>query len=165
MPWWAVLASILASEISAGTFLGTPSEGYAKLNFLYAQLVIGTILARIIADLRDADGRITIPGFYDGVPEPSADLLAGWAKASVPKGQSFALLSPALDFSAGLAALRRTGDALRKASRRQAHQGTPRSPCSPWSNARCSAGCRTVRVRTAPAGAASSSHWRTASRC
>ena len=29
------------------------------------------ILARIIADLRDADGRITIPGFYDGVPEPA----------------------------------------------------------------------------------------------
>ncbi len=38
------------------------------------------ILARIIADLRDADGRITIPGFYDGVPEPSAALLAGWDK-------------------------------------------------------------------------------------
>ncbi len=38
------------------------------------------ILARIIADLRDADGRITIPGFYDGVPEPSPDLLAGWDK-------------------------------------------------------------------------------------
>ena len=38
------------------------------------------ILARIIADLRDADGRITIPGFYDGVPEPSAALLDGWSK-------------------------------------------------------------------------------------
>lgn len=38
------------------------------------------ILARIIADLRDADGRITIPGFYDGVPEPSPELLAGWGK-------------------------------------------------------------------------------------
>ncbi len=48
MPWWAVLASILASEISAGTFLGTPGEGYAKRNFLYAQLVIGTILARLL---------------------------------------------------------------------------------------------------------------------
>jgi acetylornithine deacetylase/succinyl-diaminopimelate desuccinylase-like protein len=30
------------------------------------------ILARILADLRDADGRVTIPGFYDGVPEPAA---------------------------------------------------------------------------------------------
>jgi solute:Na+ symporter, SSS family len=48
MPWWAVLASILASEISAGTFLGTPGEGFANRNFLYAQLVIGTILARIL---------------------------------------------------------------------------------------------------------------------
>jgi Na+/proline symporter len=48
MPWWAVLASILASEISAGTFLGTPGEGFAKRNFLYAQLVIGTIIARLL---------------------------------------------------------------------------------------------------------------------
>ena len=38
------------------------------------------VLARIIADLRDADGRITIPGFYDGVPEPSQALLDGWGK-------------------------------------------------------------------------------------
>jgi acetylornithine deacetylase/succinyl-diaminopimelate desuccinylase-like protein len=38
------------------------------------------ILARVLADLHDADGRVTIPGFYDGVPEPSADLLAGWDK-------------------------------------------------------------------------------------
>jgi len=59
MPWWAVLASILASEISAGTFLGTPSEGYAKLNFLYAQLVIGTIIARLLV------AGIFIKPFYD----------------------------------------------------------------------------------------------------
>ena len=38
------------------------------------------VLARIIADLRDADGRITIPGFYDGVPEPAPALLEGWSK-------------------------------------------------------------------------------------
>jgi acetylornithine deacetylase/succinyl-diaminopimelate desuccinylase-like protein len=38
------------------------------------------VLARIIADLRDADGRVTIPGFYDGVPEPSQALLDGWDK-------------------------------------------------------------------------------------
>ncbi len=48
IPWWAVLASILAAEISAATFLGTPGEGYAKRNFTYAQLAIGTILARLI---------------------------------------------------------------------------------------------------------------------
>jgi acetylornithine deacetylase/succinyl-diaminopimelate desuccinylase-like protein len=38
------------------------------------------ILARVIADLRDAEGRIAVPGFYDGVPEPSQALLDGWDK-------------------------------------------------------------------------------------
>ena len=27
------------------------------------------IVARILADLRDAEGRVQVPGFYDGVPE------------------------------------------------------------------------------------------------
>jgi Na+/proline symporter len=46
--WWAVLASICAAEVSAGTFLGTPGEGYGLRNFTYGQLAIGTVLARII---------------------------------------------------------------------------------------------------------------------
>jgi SSS family transporter len=46
--WWAVLASIIAAEISAATFLGAPGEGYAKRNWTYAQLAIGTVLARIL---------------------------------------------------------------------------------------------------------------------
>src|SRR5437016_9967049 len=48
MPWWAVLASIIAAETSAGTFLGTPGEGFALRNYTYLQLAIGTILARIL---------------------------------------------------------------------------------------------------------------------
>jgi acetylornithine deacetylase/succinyl-diaminopimelate desuccinylase-like protein len=36
------------------------------------------VLARIIADLRDAQGRITIPHFYDGVPELPEPLRAQW---------------------------------------------------------------------------------------
>jgi solute:Na+ symporter, SSS family len=48
IPWWAVLASIMAAEVSAGTFLGTPGEGYGLRNFTYGQLAIGTVLARII---------------------------------------------------------------------------------------------------------------------
>lgn len=48
MPWWAILASIIAAEISAATFLGTPGEGYALRNFTYVQLGIGTVLGRII---------------------------------------------------------------------------------------------------------------------
>jgi acetylornithine deacetylase/succinyl-diaminopimelate desuccinylase-like protein len=37
------------------------------------------ILARILADLHDADGRVTIPHFYDGVPELPEDLAKQWA--------------------------------------------------------------------------------------
>ena len=48
IPWWAVLASIVAAETSAATFLGTPAEGYKTRGYFYGQLVIGTILARIV---------------------------------------------------------------------------------------------------------------------
>lgn len=48
IPWWAVLASILAAETSAATFLGAPAEGYRTRNVLYVQLTLGTILARIL---------------------------------------------------------------------------------------------------------------------
>ena len=59
IPWWAVLASILAAEISAATFLGAPGEGYEMRNFTYAQLALGTILARIII------AAVFIKPFYD----------------------------------------------------------------------------------------------------
>ncbi len=59
MPWGAVLASIVAAELSAGTFLGTPGEGYYERNFLYAQLAIGTVIARIIV------AYLFIRPFYD----------------------------------------------------------------------------------------------------
>ena len=36
------------------------------------------VLSRIIAALHDDQGRITVPGFYDGVPEIPADLLQQW---------------------------------------------------------------------------------------
>ena len=36
------------------------------------------VLARIIASLHDDTGRITVPGFYDGVPELSEELRAQW---------------------------------------------------------------------------------------
>ncbi|WP_353142522.1 M20/M25/M40 family metallo-hydrolase [Paracoccus sp. (in: a-proteobacteria)] len=38
------------------------------------------ILARVLADLRDADGRITLPGFYDGVPDLPQSLRDSWAQ-------------------------------------------------------------------------------------
>lgn len=36
------------------------------------------VLARVIAALHDDNGRITVPGFYDGVPELSNELAAAW---------------------------------------------------------------------------------------
>ncbi len=59
LPWWAVLASILAAEVSAATFLGAPGEGYGLRNFTYAQLAIGTVLARVLVSY------IFIKPYYD----------------------------------------------------------------------------------------------------
>ncbi len=36
------------------------------------------VLARILAGLHDDDGRVTLPGFYDGVAELPADVAAQW---------------------------------------------------------------------------------------
>ena len=59
IPWWAVLASIIAAETSAGTFFGTPGEGYALRSYTYLQLALGTILARILVSY------IFIKPYYD----------------------------------------------------------------------------------------------------
>lgn len=59
LPWWAVLASIVAAELSAATFLGAPAEGYHSRSFVYAQLAIGTVIARIIV------AYLFIRPFYD----------------------------------------------------------------------------------------------------
>jgi SSS family transporter len=58
IPWWAVLASILASEISAGTFFGTPGEGFKNHNYTYAQLMVGYLLARLVVS------SVFIPAYY-----------------------------------------------------------------------------------------------------
>ena len=58
IPWWAVLASILASEISAGTFFGAPGEGFKLRNYTYAQLMLGYLLARVLVSA------VFIPAYY-----------------------------------------------------------------------------------------------------
>src|SRR5438046_417377 len=59
IPWWAVLASLIAAETSAGTFFGTPGEGYTQRNYTYLQLAFGTIIARILVSF------IFIKPYYD----------------------------------------------------------------------------------------------------
>src|SRR5438552_15336386 len=48
IPWWAVLASLIAAETSAGTFFGTPGEGFSHRDYTYLQLAFGTIIGRIL---------------------------------------------------------------------------------------------------------------------
>src|SRR3954463_6923767 len=48
VPWWAVMASIIAAETSAATFLGTPGEGYANRSLSYVQLIVGLIIGRVL---------------------------------------------------------------------------------------------------------------------
>jgi SSS family transporter len=51
MPWYAVMASIIAAEVSAATFLGAPGEGYQNQSLWYVQLVFGMILGRILVGI------------------------------------------------------------------------------------------------------------------
>src|SRR5213595_4019632 len=48
IPWWAVFASLIAAETSAGTFFGTPGEGFSHRDYTYLQLAFGTIIGRIL---------------------------------------------------------------------------------------------------------------------
>ena len=59
IPWWAVLASLVAAETSAGTFFGTPGEGFSQRNYTYLQLAFGTIIGRILVSY------IFIKPYYD----------------------------------------------------------------------------------------------------
>lgn len=48
IPWWAVMASIIAAETSAATFIGAPAEGFTTRGITYVQLIIGVIIGRVI---------------------------------------------------------------------------------------------------------------------
>lgn len=59
MPWWAVMASIIAAETSAATFLSVPAEGYKERGIVYAQLTLGLILGRVLV------GYLFLKPYYD----------------------------------------------------------------------------------------------------
>ncbi|HEY4000639.1 MAG TPA: sodium/solute symporter, partial [Candidatus Xenobia bacterium] len=58
IPWWAVLLSIVGTEISALTFVGVPAMAYAG-NWTYLQMAAGAILARVIV------ARWFVPAYYE----------------------------------------------------------------------------------------------------
>ncbi|MBP7241784.1 M20/M25/M40 family metallo-hydrolase [Amaricoccus sp.] len=45
------------------------------------------VLAKILADLHDEDGRVTIPGFYDGVHELPEAMRESWARLDFPEAE------------------------------------------------------------------------------
>jgi acetylornithine deacetylase/succinyl-diaminopimelate desuccinylase-like protein len=68
-------------------------------------------LARIIGELKDRDGRITIPGFYDRVEPPSAEELNSWRTIDKRYSEWILKVSGArvLEGEPGFLALERTG--------------------------------------------------------
>lgn len=47
VPWWAALMSLVATEVSAATFLGAPEQGYLR-DLTYLQFAFGSIAARVV---------------------------------------------------------------------------------------------------------------------
>jgi SSS family transporter len=46
VPWWAVLGSLVATEVSAATYLAVPAVGFSE-NLTYLQFGVGSFFARI----------------------------------------------------------------------------------------------------------------------
>ncbi len=60
LPWWAISGSILATEISAATFLAVPAYSFmAGGSLKYLQLGIGAIIARVLI------GLLFVPRYYE----------------------------------------------------------------------------------------------------
>lgn len=59
LPWWAVMASIVATETSALTFLSVPGDAY-RSGFTFLQLAFGYLAGRIAISF------ILLPGYFRG---------------------------------------------------------------------------------------------------
>ncbi|HYP49472.1 MAG TPA: hypothetical protein VEQ34_00920, partial [Pyrinomonadaceae bacterium] len=61
VPWWAIAASIVATETSTITFISVPGIAFAKGgNFQFLQLVFGYMLGRVVISL------LFIPRYFRG---------------------------------------------------------------------------------------------------
>jgi SSS family transporter len=61
VPWWAIAASIVATETSTITFISVPGVVFARGgNFQFLQLVLGYLLGRIVISL------LFIPSYFRG---------------------------------------------------------------------------------------------------
>src|SRR5882724_12726247 len=61
VPWWAIAASIVATETSTITFISVPGIAFARGgNFQFLQLVFGYLLGRVVISL------LFIPSYFRG---------------------------------------------------------------------------------------------------
>jgi len=61
VPWWAIAASIVATETSTITFISVPGIAFARGgNFQFLQLVLGYMLGRVVISL------VFIPSYFRG---------------------------------------------------------------------------------------------------
>src|ERR687887_1920253 len=61
VPWWAIAASIVATETSTITFISVPGIAFARGgNFQFLQLVFGYMLGRVMISL------LFIPSYFRG---------------------------------------------------------------------------------------------------
>src|SRR6476659_11043265 len=61
VPWWAIAASIVATETSTITFISVPGIAFARNgNFQFIQLVFGYLVGRIVISL------LFIPSYFRG---------------------------------------------------------------------------------------------------
>lgn len=61
VPWWAIAASIVATETSTITFISVPGIAFARNgNFQFLQLVLGYMLGRIVISI------LFIPSYFRG---------------------------------------------------------------------------------------------------
>src|ERR671915_1835391 len=61
VPWWAIAASIVATETSTITFISVPGTAFARGgNFQFLQLVLGYMIGRVVISL------LFIPSYFRG---------------------------------------------------------------------------------------------------
>ncbi|HVO13138.1 MAG TPA: sodium:solute symporter [Vicinamibacteria bacterium] len=59
MPWWAVMASVVATETSALTFLSVPGDAY-RSGFAFLQLTFGYLVGRVVVAF------LLLPAYFRG---------------------------------------------------------------------------------------------------
>src|ERR687893_84117 len=85
VPWWAIAASIVATETSTITFISVPGVAFSRGgNFQFLQLVMGYMLGRVVISL------LFIPSYFRG------ELLTVYQLLERRFGQRIKMLAAAL---------------------------------------------------------------------